>query len=34
MGLIGRIFGNGKERDGGAGGATTQFHERDRKSVV
>ena len=33
MGLIGRIFGNGKERDGGAGGATTQFHESEPDST-
>jgi len=32
MGLIGRIFGNGKEREGGAGGATTQFHESEPDS--
>jgi hypothetical protein len=33
MGLIGRIFGSGKEREGGgAGGATTQFHESEPDS--
>src|SRR3954453_12279280 len=32
MSLIGRIFGNGKERDGGPGGATTQFRESEPDS--
>ena len=33
MGLIGRIFGNDKERDGAPGGAaTTQFHESEPDS--
>jgi hypothetical protein len=31
MGLIGRIFG-GREREGGAGSATTQFHESESDS--
>lgn len=31
MSLIGRIFGGGKERDGGAG-ASTQFHESEPES--
>lgn len=29
MSLIGRIFGGGKEREGAAGGASTQFHESE-----
>ncbi|HVE53703.1 MAG TPA: hypothetical protein VNB23_10010 [Ramlibacter sp.] len=32
MGLIGRIFGNGKERDGTGAAATTQFHESEPDS--
>ena len=32
MGLIGRIFGNGKERPGAAGAASTQFHESEPDS--
>lgn len=32
MGLIGRLFGNGKEREGGGGTASTQFHESEPDS--
>lgn len=32
MGLIGRLFGNGKEREGAAGTASTQFHESEPDS--
>jgi hypothetical protein len=32
MGLIGRIFGNGKEREGAPGAATTQFRESEPDS--
>lgn len=33
MGLIGRLFGNEKEREGGAGTASTQFHESEPDST-
>lgn len=32
MGLIGRLFGNGKDREGAAGTASTQFHESEPDS--
>lgn len=33
MGLIGRLFGSGRERDGAAGTASTQFHESEPDST-
>lgn len=33
MGLIGRIFGNGREREGAAGAPSTQFHESEPEST-